>query len=920
MFTLVICFSMVKIVGWNANSLPFKELELVTFLRDTDDGTGTICGVSEARMNRLGTGFIDISRQGFHVFGYAAHRQGVLVYCSPHLCVTPLDEYCFVSVEFCCVTVKFDSTVIVFPYCHDGNSLAGIEKLTHLMTQLSSRFDSIAVLGDLNATRSNTAGRFLHRFLAHSKFVSLLEGVPTHGVHHLDYALVTESSWKLEIMEELSSDHKPIVLQIDSGVPRSESFYVSWRKFSRQLALCPPYDWESEVNVNVSRMMLFLQDSVNGSTHRRQASSRLRSEKSKYVKFTDELRTMKNRRNRCTRGSQQWKRLNSEFRRALRQANKACWVETQETFAKDTQGSGVWNLLRRAGSGKSPSCRIYNADDVARDFAAFHEIDEKLVPDLEDISCDIRALEAAPYVIIGTTSIEISLILGKLPNQSGVGYDKIPYKAFKNSPPQFLNWLTQCTNAILQSGCWPKAWKHSLVRPLAKSTGGYRPISLLVCLSKIVERIVYSRIRNICVERDILRNQFASSGGCERAVDSLLTHVTSNFPNDSFAVFFDVKKAFDRVIKSCLLRRMVDLEFPAYLVRVVESFLSDRSCAIIGFPDAKYHPQHGVQQGSVLGPILFQILVSDLLEGLDVDYRALYADDMSIIVSSPPGTAPARIQKALDVLSARSVKLGIDFDAKKTRLMVISPRFRRKRIATSFKFKGELLQQCTEYKYLGVVIDSRLTFRSFIKDKVKKTRERINLINRLCVTPGLVRRSLYIGYAQSFLFYCLRCVWPHLAECWKIKIRAVVQVAGRMIAGLTRWSYQAAQFAQIRFPDDFCSVVMTRILPPPYFLHDRALEVPLLRALSGSGWCQYRKFRMHLQDSPKCRFCPCPLETIDHLLLHCPALHCPERYRFEMVMPQGSTSFSALSRLSRQQYTNIARHLRRYVDRWELHI
>jgi hypothetical protein len=41
----------------------------------------------------------------------------------------------------------------------------------------------------------------------------------------------------------------------------------------------------------------------------------------------------------------------------------------------------------------------------------------------------------------------------------------------------------------------------------------------------------------------------------------------------------------------------------------------------------------------VLGPILFQILVSDLLEGLDVDFRALYADDMSFIVSSPPGTA-----------------------------------------------------------------------------------------------------------------------------------------------------------------------------------------------------------------------------------------------------------------------------------------
>ena len=230
---------MVKIISWNETSLPFKELELVTFLREIDDRSGVICGVSEARMDRLGTGFIDITRQGFHVFGYAAHRQGVLLYCSPHLRVIPLDEYCIASVEICCVTVKFENTAIVFPYCHDGNSLVGIEKLTQLLTQLSTRFTSIAVMGDLNAKPWNTAGRFLRRFLASSIFSSLLEDVPTHGCHHLDYALVTEPSWKLEILDELSSDHKPLVLQLHSSLPRSDSFYVSWNRFGRLLSLCP---------------------------------------------------------------------------------------------------------------------------------------------------------------------------------------------------------------------------------------------------------------------------------------------------------------------------------------------------------------------------------------------------------------------------------------------------------------------------------------------------------------------------------------------------------------------------------------------------------------------------------------------------------------------------------------------------------
>lgn len=92
---------MVKIISWNANSLPFKELELVTFLRDIDHGTEIICGVSEVRMDRLGLGFIDIIRHGFILNPYSTPSLRVRVHIRKYILIEfsnllqPVQDYLF---------------------------------------------------------------------------------------------------------------------------------------------------------------------------------------------------------------------------------------------------------------------------------------------------------------------------------------------------------------------------------------------------------------------------------------------------------------------------------------------------------------------------------------------------------------------------------------------------------------------------------------------------------------------------------------------------------------------------------------------------------------------------------------------------------------------------------------------------------
>jgi hypothetical protein len=133
-----------------------------------------------------------------------------------------------------------------------------------------------------------------------------------------------------------------------------------------------------------------------------------------------------------------------------------------------------------------------------------------------------------------------------------------------------------------------------------------------------------------------------------------------------------------------------------------------------------------VPQGSVLGRVLFQILVSDLFEDLPLEYDALFADDMVI------GLEPDedKLSYCLEIIASRADRLGIDFDAKKTVAMVVRHKA-RKYVKYPILFKGRVLEYTDSYKYLGIWLDYCLSFGLAIKVKSSETRKRTNLINRL---------------------------------------------------------------------------------------------------------------------------------------------------------------------------------------------
>ena len=132
---------------------------------------------------------------------------------------------------------------------------------------------------------------------------------------------------------------------------------------------------------------------------------------SAVLRFDDNLRDLKNKRNKEMRGSSRWKSLNAEFRRALRQASRQSWIETQNSFLIDKSGSGLWKLLRRTSQPNKSSDRIYDRDRVAVEFSTYHHIDSDLERSALDVDPSVLELLKSPCVIDGVTSMDVSEVL-----------------------------------------------------------------------------------------------------------------------------------------------------------------------------------------------------------------------------------------------------------------------------------------------------------------------------------------------------------------------------------------------------------------------------------------------------------------------------------------------------------------------------
>ena len=215
------------------------------------------------------------------------------------------------------------------------------------------------------------------------------------------------------------------------------------------------------------------------------------------------------------------------------------------------------------------------------------------------------------------TEEEVTRHINAMKTHKAPGFDGISSKFIKLAKLIVAPFLAQLFSNCTDQNVFPENFKLAIVTPILKTSSpksmkDFRPISLLPIFSKIFEKIIAERMMSFIDKNSILTSsqfRFRTSSSTELAVtsiyDELLQHLDDN--NLTCSIFLDLRKTFDSVDHSILLKKQNYYGFRGNTLNFFESFLKNRKfCPKLHYSMLRFHSiSFGVPQGSVLGPILF---------------------------------------------------------------------------------------------------------------------------------------------------------------------------------------------------------------------------------------------------------------------------------------------------------------------------
>ncbi|XP_018394554.1 PREDICTED: uncharacterized protein LOC108773291, partial [Cyphomyrmex costatus] len=336
------------------------------------------------------------------------------------------------------------------------------------------------------------------------------------------------------------------------------------------------------------------------------------------------------------------------------------------------------------------------------------------------------------------TMEHLDLAIASVNKKSAPGLDRISNSMLSHLPFDFKELLVNLFNRFLEEGVVPEEWKRSLVIFIPKPGGsGVRPISLLSCVLKVFEKIIYWRLMWLVESQVVLPNEqmgFRPNRSCNDSLVTFTNQICLALSNNAYtvAVFLDIAVAFDNVLPSAVLEELKSSGVPASIRKLVENLISERHVQFLmdgSIGEAKLS-RKGTPQGSTLSPLLFNIALCKLNACINGNVNFLqYADDIVLFSSdSSPLTAASNIQKALYDISAFLEGKGLTLSPSKSNWMVFTAGRRTPIPDYSLFIDSSLIPRVDKVRFLGVILDHRLIGNYHYEYLVKKDKALINII------------------------------------------------------------------------------------------------------------------------------------------------------------------------------------------------
>lgn len=722
-----------------------------------------------------------------------------------------------------------------------------------------------------NCSRANQAGKILYDEMSRNQFFVHFPPTPTYYPVQssktipstLDIVLSNDlnSISNLQTVQDLSSDHLPIMFEINytcSSTPNMRLVpcysMADWSKFKSHLNNNISLNRSSGnitnvecINNSIAQLTAEIKDAEALSIPIKQPTYECSSiVLPKSILSLMALRNCYRRRwqrNGCHSTKLLVKSLNCRIQQSIRTFTNDKFSRKIESFR--IASKQFWQCTKlltnkakiippiKSSNNKYLFTDLEKAEEIASTFSNAHRI---TINNKSDLMTETNVSYATNFIGFLIPEVdestlptykEILTIIKKLKSNKSPGVDNISNQVIKQLPKKAIIWLTYIFRACFRICYFPQAWKQAKVISILKPgkeaslASSYRPISLLNAFSKILEKLIVKRLNSHILQKNIFLNEqfgFRAMHSTSHQLARVSKYIKCGLQNKKSIgmITFDVEKAFDAVWHNGLLYKMKLQKFPLHLIKLTHSFLSNRNSHVLlnGAASASYETPAGVPQGSVLSPTLYNLYTSDLKFPINGCELALFADDTAIYTSAKnPNKIIKKLIESADYLTSYCNKWKIKLNTAKTQAVF----FTRKRGSKwlpqrSLLINDQLIPWKNELKYLGVILDKTLTFKSQTQFAGERALKYIKilypLINRKSRLNICNKILLYKSIFQSILLYGCpvwgKCAFTHRNKlqiiqnkCLKIIMNKPWYYSTRMLHSISNVSMIDCQIEKI---------------------------------------------------------------------------------------------------------------------------
>ena len=764
-----------------------------------------------------------------------------------------------------------------------------------LLSIIIVEYDSILLAGDYNIHVDNPTDHFTSQFYDLLSMFDLTQHItgPTHNRGHtldlvISKGLIVVPKCKLDVG---ISDHLCVFFEVDWTIKQSGAKLVKRRSIKpdtsdRFTAKYISVDCNSHF-YSISNLPTTSCDTLvrkfTSSVKKIMdeiAPLRTRAVSTKTIppwRNVEEVRTLKQS---CRRAERKWRKTNIEndlksYKVLLKEYNNSIKISRQLYFSNiisENQNNSkvLFGIIDKLVNPPRQIPDDFNSAEKCNDLAIhFKNKTSTIRNNIAASSASTCALSSStvydqPRVNCSFSTFspilpcDLSKVLQSL-SSSTCALDPIPTKIFKSVSSCLMNDVCEIVNCSLASGIFPSDLKHAIITPLLKKNNldpdilnNYRPISNLSFLGKLLEKVVYLQLHSYLTANnlfDVYQSGFRANHSTESALLRVVNDLKINSDSSkvSILLLLDLTSAFDTLDHTILLQRLKHLGFHGTVLNWLSTYLENRTFSVnIGpFESDLYDLPFGVPQGSVLGPLLFNLYMTTLcpiLQFYNVSYH-LYADDIQLYVSCSADNQSAvdNIIKCLTHVKSWMSSSFLELNEHKSEILVVGPKALRQQVLPLLTPLS--ITPSDHVKILGVTLDVDLNFKKHISNTSKTAFYHLRNISKIrCLLTQSDSEKLIHAFISSRLDYC-NSIFPGITMK-NLKILQLCQnSAARMVSKKKRTDHitpvlTALHWLPVKQRIDFkvlLTVYKSRNGLAPLYINDMLTDYSQARCLRSSN-------------------------------------------------------------------------------------